>query len=76
MTFFIIFKFFHNLFFTLDVRDTSGLKLYVTQNYRPTELGILTVGSALESLVLPPKAERFDNTDFVCRKQCMDVNEK
>jgi len=28
-----------------NVTDNSGFKLYVTQNYRPTEFGILTVGA-------------------------------
>jgi len=28
-----------------NVTDNSGFKLYVTQNYRPTEFGILIVGA-------------------------------
>ena len=27
----------------LDVKDYSGIRLYVTQNYRPIEAGVLTV---------------------------------
>ena len=32
------------IFFSFkDVKDTSGIRLYVTKKYRPTEFGVLTV---------------------------------
>ena len=34
-----------NLSLKADIKDYSGIKLYVTTNYRPIEFGILTVGA-------------------------------
>ena len=61
--------------FFLDLRDTTGIRLYATQNYRPTELGILHLGATEKwvSQIIPQGAKRF-NTDYYCHKECLNVN--
>ena len=58
--------------YILDIRDKSGVKLYVTKNYRKTEFGVLTAGMGIGGLLIPPKAERMD-FNFHCQKNCTNV---
>ncbi len=56
------------------VRDQSGIRLYVTEEYRPVEFGILTIGSKSEpaALVIPPKMKNL-KIENICRKDFMNV---
>ena len=61
--------------FLLDIHDRSGFKLYVTQDYRKNELGILTVGTpeSYHAMILPPKADEID-INYMCSKNCTNVS--
>lgn len=54
-----------------NVKDTSGVRLYLTKDYRPIEFGVLTVGAESNSLgiVIPPQVQSL-SFDFYCRQGC------
>lgn len=57
-----------------NLKDNSGMRLYVTKNYRKTEFGVLTVGSTSDwsGIILPPQAQSF-TTNYGCRSDCTNV---
>jgi len=44
-----------------NIKDYSGIRLYVTTNLRPIEFGILSVGAIpeLTSIIIPPKTSSY-----------------
>ena len=54
--------------------DNSGVKLYLTKDYRKTEFGIVTLGANSDwaGLLVPPLADKFD-AEYACRKDCLNV---
>ena len=58
----------------LDVYDNSGVRLYVTKEYRPIEFAILTVGalSSWNGILVPPYVDRFP-IDYYCKKEALNV---
>lgn len=55
------------------IHDETGFRLYVTEDYRPIEFGILTVGTTSDALALwlPPKMESL-TVENVCGKEFMN----
>ncbi len=53
----------------------TGFRFYVTQQYRPIEFGVFTVGSFFNwaGLLIPPNANKFQ-TDYYCRSDCVEVS--
>ena len=49
--------------------------MYMTQQYRPIEFGVFTVGSYYNwaGIMIPPNSESFQN-DYSCRTSCLDVS--
>ncbi len=56
-----------------DVVDHTGIRLYVQEEERPIEFGILTVGSDSNPLGLwiPPKSKHMQ-VDNICRSKFME----
>jgi len=56
-----------------DVTEHTGIRLYATQEYRPIEFGILTVGStsSFQALTIPPKSQAL-SIENICRKNFMN----
>lgn len=48
--------------------------MYLTQDYRPIEFGVITVGAVATwaGIVLPPKTETI-RTTYGCHKNCTNV---
>lgn len=48
--------------------------MYVTEDYRKDEIGVLSLGTSESwtGLVIPPKAEHI-TYEFRCSQQCTDV---
>lgn len=56
-----------------NVVDQTGIRLYMTKDYRPIEFGLLTVGSAttFKSLDIPPKMKHM-NVESKCNKDSLN----
>jgi hypothetical protein len=57
-----------------DIKDNSGFKMYVTQNYRKNEFGVLVAGmnSHWNGATLPPGG--IYDMNYGCSTNCTDVN--
>ena len=57
-----------------DRKDSSGVRLYVTNKLRQEELGILSLGSGMSfyDLQIPPKTQNIQFTS-ACYPECFDV---
>lgn len=53
------------------IRDQSGIRFYLTENLRKTEIGIFTIGatSTWNGISIPPKAQNF-KLEYSCRMDC------
>ena len=62
------------MFTFLDRKDSSGVRLYVTNKLRQDELGILSFGSGTNffDLQIPPKTQNIQFTS-ACYTECFDV---
>ena len=49
--------------------------MYMTQEYKPIEYGVFTVGSYYNwaGIMVPPNVDSFQN-DYSCRTSCLDVS--
>lgn len=56
-----------------NIADQSGVRFYLTTNYRPVEFGILTVGANTEWVggVIPPQASSF-SLNYYCQTDCIN----
>ena len=47
--------------------------MYVTENYRKTEFGVLTTGTGgVGGIIIPPNADRLE-LNAVCQSDCTNV---
>jgi hypothetical protein len=63
-------------YYTLDRRDSSGIRFYVGKQLRQYDLGYLTLGlgSSFAGIAIPPKVDRF-NIDSYCPASVTKVSE-
>jgi hypothetical protein len=60
-----------------NLKDTAGIKMYVTKNYRPIEFGIATIGADVqtEAAMIPPKSNNL-TIEYQCASQVSMVRTK
>jgi hypothetical protein len=65
---------FHNPSLEKDIQMRTGFRFHVTQEYRPIEFGIFTIGSFFNwaNVLIPPNTNKFQ-TDYFCISECIDV---
>jgi hypothetical protein len=63
-------------YYTLDRRDSTGIRFYVGKERRQYDLGYLTLGtkSNAVAIAIPPRVDRF-NIDSYCPASVTKVSE-